>query len=238
MKEGNDKQKKQQPVEKMFDNIASSYDRLNHILSFNIDKLWRKHMVKMVAECRPKNMLDVATGTGDLSIMAARKMSDVLITGVDISEGMLELAREKASKRRLDVRMEFVVGDVENLPSAGEEFDVVTVAFGIRNFQNLEASLAEMYRVLNKDGKIFLMEFGKPHGKLFTRLYDYYSKVIMPRVGEMISGNRAAYLYLVNSIRAFANVDVLSLMRTAGFEECEATYLTDGVAVIYKGKKR
>ena len=238
MKQFGGRDKKKQYVEKMFDDIAPSYDKLNHVLSFNIDRLWRKRMVKMVVECQPKTMLDVAAGTGDLSIMAARKMPQLVITGVDLSEGMLKVAREKASKQKLDVRMEFVEGDVENLPSAGDEFDVVTVAFGIRNFQNLDASLVEMHRVLRGGGSIFLMEFGKPQSKFFAQLYRYYSKVIMPRVGGVMSGNRSAYHYLVNSIRAFAEVDVLSKMRKAGFEECEAINLTDGIAVIYKAKKR
>ncbi len=225
-------------MEQMFDNIAPFYDRLNHLLSFNVDKLWRRRMVRRVAECRPRNILDLAAGTGDLAIMAADKLPTVSVTGVDLSEKMLEVARRKASKRKLDVRVEFVAGDAENLPSSGDEFDAVTVAFGIRNFQNLPAALREMHRVLRNEGRVFLMEFGKPQGKIFSRLYRYYSDRVMPCVGGMVSGNRQAYRYLINSIRTFAEVDVVELMRKAGFEDCERENLTDGVAVIYKGVKR
>ncbi len=233
----NDKETKRDQVERMFDTIAPSYDRLNHVMSLDIDKVWRRRLVRLVAATHPQHVLDIAAGTGDLSIMMAHRIPGVRVTGVDISERMLEIARHKASKARLDVRTEFVTGDAENLPSAGDEFDGVTVAFGVRNFQNLDASLREMHRVLRKGGSVFVLEFGEPHSRLFGSLYRCYSRMVLPRLGGMVSGDGKAYGYLMDSIREFAKVDVAEHMRKAGFMECTAMCLTNGVAMIYRGVK-
>lgn len=233
-----DKSKKEQ-VQQMFDNIAPTYDRLNHTLSLNIDRLWRRRTVKMVARYAPKTILDMATGTGDLALVMARRMPQAEITGIDLSEGMLEVARQKASRTELAHRVKFEVGDAEHINHADGSFDAATVAFGVRNFGDIEQGLCEMARVLREGGRIFVLEFSTPRNRFIRWAYGIYSHKILPRIGGAISHDRAAYQYLPESVEEFPSPErFMEIMRRAGLKECRARSLTFGIAHIYIGIKR
>jgi demethylmenaquinone methyltransferase/2-methoxy-6-polyprenyl-1,4-benzoquinol methylase len=228
---------KKQQVEEMFDDIAPTYDRLNHLLSFEIDKLWRRRLVRMAETGNPHKILDVATGTGDLAIAMARRISGASITGVDISEKMLEVGRGKVAEKKLAGRIALNTGDAEALDFPDGEFDCVTVAFGVRNFGDIEAGLREMCRVTRSGGRCFVLEFSEPGG-LFGLLYRVYFHKVLPWLGRMISKNKGAYTYLPRSVGEFPAPDAFSeMMRDAGFATVSKRRLTFGVAYIYGGIK-
>ena len=187
-------QTKKEEVREMFDNIAPKYDLLNHTLSMNIDRIWRRRVVRIVCRSRPHRILDVATGTGDLAIEMARRIRDVHVLGVDLSEKMLDVARCKVAARGLDERVVLDVGDAEHLRVSDASVDVVTVAFGVRNFGDLEAGLREMARTIKPGGKVVILEFSRPRNRLFRVLYEFYTYKILPRIGGMVSAFDVAEL--------------------------------------------
>lgn len=221
----------------MFDTIAPSYDRLNHLLSFNFDRLWRKRLVKMVAAENPNMVVDVATGTGDVALAIARRMPEAKVVGIDLSEGMLAVAKEKSKGSEVTERIEWLVGDGEALPTEDGVADVVTVVFGIRNFQNAEAGIAEAFRTLRSGGCYMVMEFTTPRGKIFGALYRFYSKHIMPRVGALVSKDRSAYTYLPESIPEFANSGFEQKLTDAGFRVERLRPQMRGIATIFVARK-
>ena len=222
----------------MFDNIASDYDRLNHILSLNIDKGWRKKAVRKIAdEPRPLKVLDVACGTGDFTIEIAEKVvagSEVI--GVDISEGMMAIGKEKIAKAGVKAVME--MADCEALQYEDNSFDRISVGFGVRNFEHLEVGLKEMYRVLAPGGKAVILELSLPSNALIRWCYKVYFLKILPAIGGMVSGNRGAYEYLPASVLRFpAPERFMEMMKTAGFEPIEHTSMTFGICRMYVGYK-
>lgn len=228
---------KKEQVAEMFDNISHRYDFLNHFLSLNIDKGWRRKVVKTVAEQNPDQILDVATGTADLAI-ALTKARPKKITGIDISAGMLAVGQKKIEARSLDKVITLTQADSENLPFEDESFDVVTVAFGVRNFENLEKGLAEIQRVLRKDGKLLVLEFSQPSSFPFKQLYKFYFKNILPGLGKMLSKDSSAYTYLPESVDAFPYGDrFINILNKLGFKNSSYKEVTLGVAMIYDATK-
>ncbi len=222
----------------MFDNIAGRYDFLNHLLSFGIDRLWRAKAVRIISG-RNKNpkLLDVATGTGDLAI-AAMKLDPFHVTGIDISEKMLEEGRVKIMKRGLSGRIELIPGDSENIPYSDYTFDIAMVAFGVRNFSNPLKGLTEMNRVLKNRGMIMVLEFSKPERFPFKQVYYFYFKKLLPVIGRIFSKNRTAYKYLPESVMQFPDSEqFVELIESAGFSDISRKKLTGGVASIYTGIK-
>ena len=232
------KEDKKAAVESMFDSIAWRYDFLNHFLSFSIDRLWRKKAIRVISKTH-KNpiILDVATGTGDLAI-AAMKLNPSKITGIDISKKMLEIGKMKIDRKGLSGKIELMQGDSENLPFIDNFFDVVMVAFGVRNFSDPLKGLSEMKRVLRENGMIMVLEFSKPSGFPFRPVYNFYFRNILPFFGKLFSKDNAAYKYLPDSVMKFPdNEEFLSLMAQAGFSKTNQIKLTGGVASIYTGIK-
>ena len=222
----------------MFDNIAQSYDSLNHILSFSIDKLWRRRVVKLVKRMKPQRVMDLATGTGDLAIKMAKRMPKTSIMGVDLSENMLAVAAEKVRRLGLDDHIALYQGDAENLDVADGVLDVVTIAFGIRNFGSVEAGLKEIMRGLRSGGHVVILEFSTPRNPIVRKLYEFYSNHVMKPVGGMISKDRKAYDYLPDSIVEFpSRGEFIKLMQETGFVDCYRRSQTLGVAQIYVGRK-
>lgn len=228
---------KKAQVAQMFDSISHRYDFLNHFLSLGIDKLWRKKAVSILRPFKPAQILDVATGTGDFAIQAM-SLSPVQVTGIDISEGMLEIGRKKIEARGLSQQVVLKQGDSENIPFEGNKFDAVTVAFGVRNFENLEKGLSEIYRVLKPQGHLVVLEFSKPKVFPFKQLYNFYFKTILPFIGRWVSKDKAAYTYLPESVEAFPDGnDFASILQNVGFKEITCKPLTFGVSTIYTGRK-
>lgn len=228
---------KKQQVADMFDNISHKYDFLNHFLSLGIDIRWRKKAIKLLKEIQPKQILDIATGTGDFAIESL-KLNPDHVTGVDISEGMLSVGREKLKKRKLDDKITLTSGDSENLPFEDNKFDAIIVAFGVRNFENLEKGLSEMFRVLRPGGKVVVLEFSKPKSFPFKQLYNFYFKNILPTLGKTISKDNAAYTYLPESVKSFPDgKDFTSILDKLGFKDTVCKPLTLGISSIYTGIK-
>ena len=233
----NDRSKKKQ-VADMFDRIAGNYDFLNHFLSLGIDRLWRKQAVKALESLKPKNILDVATGTGDLAIDLNKKLNTEKIVGLDIAVKMLEVGRIKAQKKNLSDKIEFIEGDSENIPFEDSSFDATTAAFGVRNFQNPLAGLTEMNRVTRPGGKIVVLEFSKPRGFLFKHLYTFYFNNILPTIGRLLSKDPKAYRYLHDSVQAFPDYEnFTALLDKAGYKNTQYKALTFGICCIYQGTK-
>ena len=229
---------KKKQVEEMFDNISSNYDFLNHFLSFGIDNIWRNKTIKIVSQNQPKLILDVATGTGDLAFAAQKKINPNKIIGLDLSNGMLEVGRAKINKRNLNDKLEFIQGDSENLPFDNDYFDSVMVSFGVRNFENLNKGLSEIFRVLKKGGQIVVLEFSKPKNFPIKQMYHIYSKYILPIFGSIISKDKSAYHYLPESVAAFPEGnDFLDELVKVGFLDTRLKKLSGGIASIYSGKK-
>ena len=231
---------KKQQVSKMFDNIAGNYDFLNHFLSLNMDKTWRRKMIAELVSVDPKNVLDVATGTADVAINTVKqlKINDLTIKGVDISAEMLNIGRKKIEKEGLSEQIELTLGDSEQLPYEGNKFDAVTVAFGVRNFENLERGLQEMHRVLRGGGKLVVLEFSKPTIFPFRQLYNFYFKYILPLIGKLTSKDNRAYTYLYESVQAFPDGDkFLTVLNKIGFKDIQCKPLTLGICSIYIGYK-
>ena len=226
-------------VESMFDSIAWRYDFLNHFLSFGIDRLWRRRVIRIISRhYQNPEILDVATGTGDLAI-TAMTINPLKITGIDISLNMLEIGKEKVRKKGFSGKIELIRGDSENIPFGDNSFDVSMVAFGVRNFTDPLKGLIEMRRVIRSTGMILVLEFSKPSGFLFRRIYNFYFRNILPFVGRLFSKDKAAYSYLPDSVNKFPdNEAFLKLLTDAGFSDTSQTKLTGGVASIYTGLKK
>lgn len=225
---------KKAQVAQMFDNIAHRYDFLNHFFSLGIDKLWRRKAVRMLLSKGPKEILDVATGTADFAIEAARKAPELKVIGVDISAGMLDVGRTKVTHAGQDGRVELVLGDGESLPFDDGRFDAFTVAFGVRNFENLEAGLREMQRTLKSGGKGYILEFSKPRMFPMKQLFWLYFRYIMPTLGKWFSKDASAYTYLPESVKIFPEgEDLKRILLDCGFSACALHPLTGGIATLY-----
>jgi demethylmenaquinone methyltransferase/2-methoxy-6-polyprenyl-1,4-benzoquinol methylase len=224
-------------VRKMFDDISGRYDLLNHLLSMGIDRSWRKRMVRILKEKQPKNILDVASGTGDVAIAMAALEPD-RITGIDISSKMLEAGREKILRLGLDKLITMKQADAEKIPFSDHSFDAVTVAFGVRNFEDLDQGLKEMRRVLRPGGLMMILEFSHPSAFPFRQLYRIYSSVVIPFVGRTVSGHNEAYRYLPDSVSRFpSGTGFLKKLELAGMKDPRQIVLTFGVATIYLAVK-
>ncbi|KAB8155927.1 bifunctional demethylmenaquinone methyltransferase/2-methoxy-6-polyprenyl-1,4-benzoquinol methylase UbiE [Kordia sp. TARA_039_SRF] len=231
-----DRGKKEQVTE-MFDTISKNYDGLNRIISFGIDVKWRKKVVKLVGDTNPKTVLDIATGTADLAINLA-KTSAERIVGLDISPGMLEVGKQKIKKKELDSKIEMVLGDGEKLPFEDNSFDAITVAFGVRNFENLEQGLQEIYRVLKPKGIFVVLETSVPTKTPYKQFYRLYSGRILPVIGKLFSKDNAAYGYLSESAAAFPfGENFNNILRKIGFINVKDKPQTFGVASIYTATK-
>lgn len=227
---------KKEQVAGMFDAIAPRYDFLNHALSLGIDRGWRRKAIASIATISPKEILDVATGTGDLAILAA-KTTGARVVGVDISEGMLEAGRKKLGA--LADRISLQPGDSEALHFENSRFDAVMCAYGVRNFENLEAGLREMARVLHPGGRLAILEFSRPKAFPVKQLYGFYFRAVLPLMGRLVSKHSTAYSYLPQSVQAFPEgKDFVQMLNRAGFAEAKARPLTFGITTLYTATKR
>ena len=227
---------KKKEVEDMFDNIAPKYDLLNHVLSMKIDVLWRNTLVKWMSADQPKLVLDVATGTGDLAI-AVQKGTGAKMVGLDLSQQMLNVGIEKIKKINLTDQIEMIKGDAENLPFESNKFDAVSVAFGVRNFENLDKGLAELKRVVKENKSVYILEFSKVEGVL-APFYMFYFKNVLPQIGKLVSKDTRAYTYLPDSVNAFPYGEKMKhILLNVGFRTVEYKKLSLGIATIYKATK-
>jgi len=228
---------KKEQVAAMFDNIAGNYDFLNHFLSMGIDIRWRKKAIRLLKPYHPKYILDVATGTGDLAI-AALSLNPDKVVGIDISEKMIEIGKEKIKKKKLTDKIQLLPGDSEKLIFIDNSFDAVTVAFGVRNFENLEKGLKDIYRVLKPGGVAVILEFSMPVKSPVKQFYNFYFKFILPVIGRMISKDYAAYSYLPDSVMAFPQGEAFTkILQSIGFNTTKHVSLTFGIASIYIAEK-
>lgn len=226
------------PIASLFDRISPKYDSLNHLLSFNIDKVWRRKTAKTIARFYPKTILDLATGTADLAIAMAKYNPQAHIIGMDISEKMLEIGKTKIDKQGLGNQIELRFGDAANLPFEDNTFDVVTVAFGVRNFEDLDKGLSEIQRVLKPKGMAYILEFSMPDKFPVKQLYRLYFKHILPKIGGWISKAPEAYSYLPDSVERFPNRrDFLRKLSSFGLPEGTAQRLSHGIATLYLAPK-
>jgi len=229
---------KKEQVAQMFDTISGNYDGLNRVISFGIDIKWRKIVLKLVSDKNPKTVLDIATGTGDLAILMTKTTAEKII-GLDISAGMLEVGRNKIKAKNLSDKIEMILADSENMPFEDNTFDAITVAFGVRNFENLEKGLAEILRVLKPNGLFVILETSVPDKTPYKQGYSFYSKNILPLIGKLFSKDNSAYQYLSESASVFPYGEVLNnILRKIGFIEVEAMPQTFGVATIYSASKK
>ena len=234
----NEDEKKSVQVERMFDNIAPAYDQLNHTLSWGIDKSWRKKAINWLKPFQPQRMMDVATGTGDFAIQACRVLNPKELIGTDISEGMMNVGRQKVKDAGLEGRISFAKEDCTALTFPDNRFDAITVAFGVRNFEDLDKGLREMHRVLDTDGKLVILELSEPDWFPMKQLYALYSKVVIPTLGKLLSKDRSAYTYLPQSIKAFPQGEVMKeIILKAGFSEASFKRLTLGICTLYTATK-
>lgn len=226
------------PIAAMFDRISSKYDALNHLLSLNIDKVWRRKTAKTVAKNHPTNILDLATGTADLAIAIAKRNPQAQIIGMDISKKMLEIGQKKAKRQGLDKQIELRLGDAAQLPFEDGSFDTATVAFGVRNFEDLDKGLAEINRVLKKHGQVVILEFSMPEHFPVKQLYRFYFTHVLPRIGKKISKDAAAYSYLPESVGRFPQPNVfLNLLAQKGWVNGDMKRFTFGIATLYTAQK-
>ena len=234
----NEEEKKSVQVERMFDNIAPAYDQLNHTLSWGIDKSWRKKAINWLKPYQPQRMMDVATGTGDFAIQACRVLNPKELIGTDISEGMMNVGRQKVKDAGLEGRISFAKEDCTCLTFPDKSFDAITVAFGVRNFEDLDKGLREMHRVLDTNGKLVILELSEPDWFPMKQLYALYSKVVIPTLGKLLSKDRSAYTYLPQSIKAFPQGKVMQgIIQKAGFSEVQFKRLTLGICTLYTATK-
>ena len=228
---------KKEQVAKMFDNISEDYDGLNRVISLGIDVSWRKKVVKLVSENNPQQILDIATGTGDLALMMA-KLNPKKIVGLDISAGMLEVGKQKIAKANLTDKIEMIVGDSENIPFDDNTFDAITVSFGVRNFENLDKGLTEILRVLKPGGKFVVLETSNPTKFPFKQGYKFYTNFILPVIGKIFSKDKVAYSYLSESANSFPFGEAFSnILQKNGFNNATNLPVTFGVASIYTAFK-
>jgi len=229
---------KAQQVERMFDHIAPTYDKLNHRLSWDIDKGWRRKAIRQLQPYAPKTLLDIATGTGDFAILAARMLHPEKLVGADISEGMMEIGRRKVKAQGLDGIISFEKEDCLKLTYADETFDAVTAAFGIRNFADLDSGLREMQRVLKKGGHLSIVELTTPVAFPMKQLFRIYSHTVLPVYGKLISKDASAYDYLTKTIEAFPQGErMVDILKKAGFAEATFRRLTFGICTMYFATK-
>ncbi len=225
--------KDSEKVKAMFDSIAPKYDFLNHFLSMGIDKRWRKKVGSLIKDSGAANIIDVATGTGDLAILLAKKIPYSNITAVDMSPKMLEIATQKIEKLNLQKRVSTSIENALNLSFKNDSFDALTISFGVRNFENLEKGLSELLRVVKPDGAIIIMEISKPKG-LLSAPFMFYFKSVLPTIGKMVSSNKFAYSYLPNSVVEFpSGDDFIRILLKLGYRNVTAKTLTQGIATIY-----
>jgi len=228
---------KKEVVRQMFDSIARRYDFLNHFLSLGIDRLWRKKTIRIIQHLPHKTILDVATGTGDMSILASR-LETTSIVGIDISSEMLEIQKMKLESKKLNAKITVQIADAENLPFEKESFDVIMTAFGVRNFENLDKGLSEFHRVLKNGGHVVILEFSKPTAFFVKGIFKFYFSNILPLLGRMVSRHNFAYSYLPDSVDRFpSGADFSQRLNKAGFVETNYKSLSFGIASIYTGKK-
>lgn len=233
----NQPETKKTQVTRMFDGISKSYDMLNRIITLGIDVLWRKRVVKMLKKEEPNSLLDIATGTGDLVIELAQLEADKII-GLDISPGMLEIGRQKVKSKQLESRIEMQLGDSEALHFGNQTFDAVTIAFGVRNFENLDLGLQEIFRVLKPNGTLIVLETAVPNNSILKMFYSFYTQKIMPFIGNIFSNDQSAYQYLSDSAAIFPCGEAFNnILRKNGFIQVEDFPQTLGVSSIYFGKK-
>ena len=239
MKPYNEEQSKKEQVEQMFDNIAPTYDKLNHIMSLNIDRVWRRRVMRIVRRSKAHKIMDVATGTGDLAIAMAKRVDRTQILGVDLSEEMLAVARRKVEKQGLEERIMLEKGDAENLDMvSSESIDAATVAFGVRNFENIERGLSEIYRTLKPGGKLVVLEFSMPKNRIVRWVYSQYAHRLLPRIGGMISKDKQAYTYLPDSVEEFPSPERFAeILRGVGFKSVKTRSQSFGIAYIYDATK-
>ncbi|WP_152285710.1 bifunctional demethylmenaquinone methyltransferase/2-methoxy-6-polyprenyl-1,4-benzoquinol methylase UbiE [Flavicella marina] len=229
---------KKEQVAKMFDTISTNYDGLNRVISFGIDVKWRKKVIELIGKNNPKKILDIATGTGDLAIMMASLQPDEIV-GLDISAGMLEVGKEKIKEKNLSSLIDMVLGDSENIPFEDNYFDAITVSFGVRNFENLDKGLKEIYRVLKPGGTFVVLETAVPTKTPFKQGYQIHSKYILPLVGKLFSKDKTAYSYLSESANAFPFGEAFNnILEKNGFSSCNNLPVTFGVASIYTATKK
>lgn len=230
---------KKEKIRRLFNDISPEYDKLNHILSLNIDRLWRKRAVRRIVSRQLQSILDVACGTGDFSIAIAKEMAKGShVTGLDLSEGMLEVMRAKVIKAGLGEKISLKVGDCEALPFYDESFDRVSVAFGVRNFENREQGLREMQRVLKKGGRLVILELSLPSNKFMSWLFNLYFFHIVPLIGGKVSGDTAAYNYLPASVKAFPRKrEFKATLSACGFRNVRHKALSLGICRMYIGEK-
>lgn len=232
------KESKTEQVREMFDSIAPVYDFMNRAMTFGIDRLWRRKAVKMLSRKGVQSLLDVATGTGDFAMLLCRRLKPKRLVGVDLSENMLSIAQQKAQRAGLDSVIEYAKGDCLSLQFGDREFDAVTVAYGVRNFEHLEQGYAEMHRVLRQGGTLCVIELSTPRNPLILSLYKFYTRRLIPLLGRSISKDARAYSYLPESIAAVPQGDdMLDIMRRAGFQNCTYHAMTFGTCTIYIGEK-
>lgn len=235
----NPKNTKAQQVESMFDGIAHRYDFLNHTLSLGIDKVWRKRLIKGLLKNNPISVVDIATGTGDLAIALAKKDKNVKITGADVSENMLAVAKEKIAKKEFSDRIELTKTSSEELPFPDSSFNAAMVAFGVRNFYNPQQGLSQICRVLKSGGKIHVLEFTMPKSWPVRNIYRFYFHRILPLIGKKISGHSDAYTYLPESVEAFAEREnFIELLQKSGFTNATYKLQSFGIAAIYVAEKK
>lgn len=228
---------KKEEVAEMFNNISKRYDFLNHFLSLGIDKIWRKKAIAELKEINPIRILDIATGTGDFAL-AALKINPKEVVGIDISEGMLAVGKEKMIAKKVDNIISMQLGDSENLPFEDNYFDGLTVGFGVRNFENLEKGLAEMLRVIRPGGKAIILEFSKPKNFPIKQVFGFYSKYFIPFFGKNISKDEKAYAYLPESVQAFPEGENFKAILTkVGYKNVTSKLVSGGIATIYIGRK-
>ena len=226
------------PIAAMFDRISPKYDALNHMLSLNIDKVWRKKTAKIVSKTQPKAILDLATGTADLAIAMAKHNPQAHIIGLDISEKMLEIGKEKVKLQNLENQIELHHGDAASLPFEDARFDAVTVAFGVRNFEDLDNSLSEMHRVLKTNGQAVILEFSMPERFPIKQLYNFYFKHLLPNIGKWVSKDGNAYSYLPHSVEKFPKPsDFCNILGSFGLKNCQIKPLSFGIATLYVANK-
>lgn len=231
-------EKKSVQVEKMFDNIAHAYDRLNHTLSLGIDKSWRRKAIAWLKPFHPQRIMDVATGTGDFAIQACQDLLPEELIGTDISEGMMNVGKEKVQRNGLTGKITFAKEDCTSLTFGAESFDAVTVAFGVRNFEDLDKGLSEICRVLTPNGKLVILELSYPEKFPMKQLYAIYSRVVIPTLGKLFSKDNSAYHYLPQSIKAFPQGEVMkNIIGKAGFREVSFKRLTFGICTLYMASK-
>lgn len=234
---GNDGKKSEQ-VEQMFDNIAPAYDQLNHTLSLGIDKSWRRKAIHWLKPYRPQRIMDVATGTGDFAILACRELQPEHLVGTDISEGMMNVGREKVKKAGLSGKISFAREDCTSLSFADNSFDAITVAFGVRNFEDLDKGLSEMCRVLKPGGHLVILELTTPERFPMKQLFAIYSRIVIPTLGKLFSKDNSAYKYLPQTIKAFPQGEVMrGVISRAGFGEVRFRRLTFGICTLYTATK-